>query len=758
MEGKAYRSECSHIGHSENVSEQKYVALADTHGFSPAEIGSLDALCSSFFPSLPFEARSLRASELNFKEEVYQFYQASTQVVGLGPLKVAETMKEIVKPAELQILRQVLWLLSTSVGTLALAGRFSLTSEFPFIHRFGDLSAEKREQVLLSWSTSSLLFFRTVFKAFKTCIMLNHFTRVNEKGNNPLWKGIGYCGPDPVAMSSQLSPKPLSNSVIDVSCLYGDDLDAALEKSGCTLANASHIAALAGTESSPQDHAIECDVVIAGSGCGGGVAAAVLANAGFKVVIVEKGGYSARHDLSLLERQSYKQLYEERGVLATDDKGVVVLAGSGVGGGTAINWSASFRTPDHVLREWSQESKLELFASQKYQDAMDQVCKRIGVQGEVTKDSFQNAVLRKGCENLGYDVSTIPRNAPPDHYCGWCNLGCRRGIKQATSETWLVDAAKAGAVILTRCNVDKVLHMQNQNSSGSKPRKAIGVMAKVQGRHLFIKSRATVVASGSLNTPPLLHRSELKNPHIGKNLHMHPVQICWGYFPEGDGTCYEGGIMSAFSKEAANWDSSGYGALIQTPIMHPGSFASAIPWKSGSDFKKGMARYSRTAQLIVLVRDKGSGRVGSNRDGSLKINYKIRDDDEQRALEGMEKALRVLVAAGAVEIGVHHPGLGSFNVEEKSSGAEFEDYVKEVTGKRGAQLYSAHQLGSCRMGRREEESAVDEMCESWEVEGLFVADGSALPTASGVNPMVTIQSIAYCTANNVVDYLSRQPM
>eukprot|EP01018_Ginkgo_biloba_P040294 Gb_40407 [translate_table: standard] len=143
MEGKECRSEWSNIGHLTNVSEQKYDALADTHGFNPAEIGSLDALYSSFFPSLPFEARSLSTSVQNFTEEVYQFYLASTQVVGLGPLEVAETMKEILKPIELQILRQVLWLLSTSVGTLTLAGRFSLTREFPFIHRFGDLSVKK---------------------------------------------------------------------------------------------------------------------------------------------------------------------------------------------------------------------------------------------------------------------------------------------------------------------------------------------------------------------------------------------------------------------------------------------------------------------------------------------------------------------------------------------------------------------------------------------------------------------------------------
>lgn len=723
--------------------------------FSSAEIESLGALCTTFFPSFPLAGNDLVLDEQS-SMEVCELYRASTTHC-CSPSKVGGTMEEILKPAELKIMKKILWMLSTPVGTFLLAGRLALVREFPPVKRFGDLSLEAREQVLQSWSTSSLSIFRDIFKAFKNSVAWNHFTRVNESGHNPFWKSIGYCGPDPVAMSITLTPKPLESSVIDVSVLSSEDLNMALKAHGLRLADASSIANQETVES--RDHVLECDVVIVGSGSGGGVAAAVLAKAGFKVVILEKGGYMARQDLSLLEREAIRELYEGGRILTTDDKRMFVFAGSTVGGGSTVNWSASLRTPEHVLREWNEELNLSLFGSQRYRDAMDEVCKRMGVQGEIDKENFQNAVLRRGCEKLGYHVDNTPINATPDHYCGWCNFGCRRGMKQGTSETWLLDAAQAGAVILTRCHAQRIL--QSAGTRG-KSKKAIGVVAKTvvdnEDRHLFIKARATVVACGTLQTPPLLRRSGLKNPHIGRNLHLHPVQILWGYFPQGttpEGGCYEGAIITAFSNEAANWKTTGYGPLIETAILHPGTFAAAMPWKSGNNFKETMVKYSRTCSLIVLLRDRGAGTVGTESDGSLNIHYKLRSDDAMRARTGVEKALRVLVAAGAVEVGGHHQHLESFKVKDNNC-SDFEDYVKRVVADGGAPLYSAHQMGSCRMGVSNRESAVDEMCESWEMEGLYLGDGTVLPTASGVNPMVTIQSIAFCTAHNVVDYLNNR--
>lgn len=189
---------------------------------------------------------------------------------------------------------------------------------------------------------------------------------------------------------------------------------------------------------------IQCDAVVVGSGSGGGVIAGILAKAGYKVLVLEKGGYSARNNLSLLEGPTMDQMYFSSGLVATDDMNISILAGSTVGGGSAINWSACIKTPQHVCKEWCEKNGLELFESELYREALEAVCEEMGVQSEIEEEGFNNAILRKGCQEMGYPVNNIPRNSPPDHYCGWCCLGCKDGRKKGTSETWLVDLVKSG--------------------------------------------------------------------------------------------------------------------------------------------------------------------------------------------------------------------------------------------------------------------------------------------------------------------------
>lgn len=607
---------------------------------------------------------------------------------------------------------------------------------------------------------------------------------MDENDENLSWKAIGYTGPDPQfkIKTKQLEEAapieygrsnekkqeqkeeiigPLYRGIINLS----NPRDITVE----TLRRNGFPVFVLPKKNKPPSLShpsliIRCDAVVVGSGSGGGVVAGVLAMAGYKVLVLEKGNYHARNNLTLLEGPSMDQMYLSGGLIATENMGVLLLAGSTVGGGSTINWSASVPTPQHVINEWSNHHELELFDSKLYQEALDAVSQRMGVQPEIHDEGMNNAVLRKGCQELGYPVENIARNSPPDHYCGWCSLGCKDGRKKGTSETWLVDLVNSGnGAILPQCEAVKVMHKRKK---GRDKNTATGVAFKFGYKGAkdicIVESKVTIVACGALSTPPLLKRSGLTNNNIGKNLHLHPVAMACGYFPlssdswlEREKKSYEGGIMTAMSTVVADHDKSGYGALLQTPSLHPGMFSIVIPWISGKDIKDRMCRFSRTAHIFALARDIGSGTVKSE----SSINYQMEAVDEENLQKGLAKVLRILAAAGAEEIGTHHAKGRTLNVKKVSS-HEFERFVKEESSRMirdlSSPICSAHQMGSCRMGIDPNTSVVNQMGETWEVEGLFLADTSVFPTALGVNPMLTVQAIAYCTAQSVLDILRRK--
>ncbi|QCE07610.1 choline dehydrogenase [Vigna unguiculata] len=721
-----------------------------THSLSSPEMESLRSMCEALFPPLHLE--HLDATKHSTKSEAVQHFWKSSASEFSVPQQCADILIKRALKEALIFVRLILWMLSTRLGTLLLCGTLCLSKKWPCIHNFSNISLDNREKVLQKWFKHRFLTpVRLAFLYVKVLCLFVFFSQCDEKGENPAWEAIGYkVDSDEITRMVQ-KERPLDKGIVEAANESDWSLPKSLAEKGLEVSIDAENNVLG----------VKCDVVIVGSGCGGGVAAAILASSGLKVLVLEKGNYYASSDYSSLEGPSLNELYELGGTFASWDGKMAILAGSTVGGGSAVNWAASIRTPDSVLKEWEKDHKLSIFSSHEYLSAMDMVCKRIGVTDKCEEEGLQNQVLRKGCKNLGLQVDYVPRNSSERHYCGSCNYGCTRGEKQGTEVTWLVDAVDHDAVILTGTKAERFI-LENNKGGRVRRKKCLGVMANVLTnnvtRKLKIEAKVTVSACGALLTPPLMISSGLKNKHIGKNLHMHPVLMTWGYFPDSNsdlkGKCYEGGIITSVHKVVS--EDSKVKAIVETPALGPAALSTLVPWVSGPDFKERMLKYSRTVHLITIIRDKGCGVVRSEG----RVHYELDESDKENMKDGVKQALRILIAAGAVEVGTHRSDGQRIECNENNE-KELERFVESIYATGGSMSHeekwsiysSAHQMGSCRMGMSEKEGAVDENGMSWEAEGLFVCDASLLPTAIGVNPMITIQSTAYCVAKRIAAFL-----
>uniref|UniRef100_A0A0D9VIH1 Long-chain-alcohol oxidase n=1 Tax=Leersia perrieri TaxID=77586 RepID=A0A0D9VIH1_9ORYZ len=738
-----------------------------THGFSASQMLALAAVCGALAPSLQPPDDDDDDDDNDKGSAVRDFLMASAADPPV-PDEVADLMARMCLREALALVRAVLWLLGTRLGTLALCGARCVSWRrwmwfwWPSVVTFAEMDVERREDALRRWSrVTALPPLRMFFLIAKVFCLYVFYSWIDESSENPHWRAIGYSPPTDEAPAEDdpgaATKRPLDDGVVETINLTDASLPASLAKKGLTVTD----------DTARNVCRVECDVAIVGSGSGGGVAAAVLAGAGHKVVVIEKGNYFTWRDYTSVEGPSMNQLYESGGFVSTMNGSGLLLAGSTVGGGTAVNWSACIKTPDHVRKEWAAEHGLPLFVGAEYAAVMDKVFDRLGVTSGCKEEGLQNKVLRKGCENLGYKVDSVARNSSEGHFCGSCGYGCRTGDKRGTDTTWLVDAVDRGAVILTGCKAEKLLLERRRDGGGVRDKRCVGVVAKSTNpaitKTVEVRAKVTVSAGGSLLTPVLLQRSGLTNPHIGKNLHLHPIALAWGYFPEDAAPdlagmkAYEGGIITSLHK-VGDADAAQHRAILETPLMGVAATGTQMPWVSGRDMKERMLRFGRTVHIFSLVRDRGSGTVH----GERRIAYRLDAEDRENMREGLRRALRVLVAAGAAEVGTHRSDGQRLRCGAGMTDEALEEFLDGVSVVRGPQsksetwglFCSAHHMGSCRMGTTAGDGAVDARGESWEAEGLYVCDGSVLPTAVGVNPMITIQSVAYCLSNGIAKSLS----
>lgn len=317
--------------------------------------------------------------------------------------------------------------------------------------------------------------------------------------------------------------------------------------------------------------------------------------------------------------------------------------------------------------------------------------------------------------------------------------------------TWLRDAHHHNAKFLEKTKVVRVL---------TKKGKAVGVECLVNyDRKVNIKADQVIVSAGSLQSPGVLLRSGLKNKNIGRHLRLHPCSITFGFF-DRDIRTFEGSIMTAVSGVAENVDNDGYGAKLEVPCLHPGSFSTVLPWRGAAAHKELMMRYDRCAPILILSRDKDSNSVVryDDKDNCI-VDFQLSNRDRQSLLVGIERSLNILVAAGARELHTGQFGVEPFKFEkDEESRIDNPRFIawKQAVAKYGfpqdgAGVFCAHQMGSNRMGISPKTSVTKPTGETWEIKDLYVADASLFPTASGVNPMVTTEALALHVADSIIN-------
>ncbi|KAI0182708.1 long-chain fatty alcohol dehydrogenase [Xylaria flabelliformis] len=506
---------------------------------------------------------------------------------------------------------------------------------------------------------------------------------------------------------------------------------------------------------------IETDVVIIGSGCGGAVCAKVLAEAGLRVIVVERGYYFPPKEFPMALDRVDKLL--QGGGMVTADGSTLVTAGQCWGGGGTVNWSASLQTPDYVRDEWARDG-LTFFKGDLFQNSLDRIFDAMGVSDANIQTNQGNHVLLEGSGKLGWQAKVCPQNSGGNpHLCGSsCGLGCRTGTKQSSASFWLPAAARAGATFIEGLDVSRVLFHGNSTS------RAVGVAGQWTSRDddgvpnssskskihqmVEIHAKTVILAGGALNTPLLMKRSGLENPNIGKNLHMHPVAnivATWNHEVKP----WEGDILSSVVTEFEALDGAGHGAKIESLAMQPYVAMLLNPWRDGKDFKAAALQYSHMTCHISLCRDRDSGSVSPEPgDGSPVINYTPSKFDRAHIAAGLVAAAKLCYVSGARSLAPAVPDVAPFESDQPPEAPRslndqaFADWVntlgKTTLDPLRTTFNSAHQMGTARMGTSEKTSVVDANGKVWGCDNLYVADTSVFPSASGVNPMVTVMAIA----------------
>jgi choline dehydrogenase-like flavoprotein len=486
------------------------------------------------------------------------------------------------------------------------------------------------------------------------------------------------------------------------------------------------------------------DVVVVGSGAGGGLIAGELADARRSVLLLEAGPHKTAADYMRWEARATHEMWWPL-VFAEpprpDIPPMPLFRGRCVGGTTSINTKVALRPFDHDYEKWHAAAGLlgdggQPFASADLLPHLERVEQRLGVR---ERSDWQRCIhtVMPGFESVGAELEPVMSYTDANCMrCGACLQGCPTNAGKSTMNTYIHPPWAEGRLELRAdCSVTRVVI----DDRGSGP-EATGVeYVDADGRSVSVDGDVVVVACGAAATPGLLIRSgvsELGSPSsslIGRNLGFHVARLVEGLFDETQDAHMVYPISAHCMKFAD--DKDGGFVIEASTIQDPIGFATALSDEHGvplwgDALVEMLRKYRYFTGLLTLVNDENTGTAWVDETGRDRFSFDFNEREQDRIDASLAMARQILLASGAHRV--------------------FQ------TG-----VLSTHLQGSCRMGSDPARSVVDAHAESHDVRRLFVGDGSVVPRTLSVNPSLTIMALASRLAEYLDSgehgYFSRNP-
>jgi len=481
---------------------------------------------------------------------------------------------------------------------------------------------------------------------------------------------------------------------------------------------------------------VECEVVVVGTGAGGGVVGRELADRGFAVVFVEEGDHHRRDAFDGSSVRAHQRFY--RGAFSLGNVAMPVFMGRLVGGSTAINGGTCFRAPPWVLDRWCEDTDSADFSADCMRPYFERVEAVLDVRAADPKTVGPiGDVMARGCDALGWHHLAIRRNAPGCDGSGFCDFGCRTDARRGTNIAYIPPALERGSMLFTGLRAEHVV------IEGGR---AVGIDAVAKnGRPIRVRARAVVLAGGAIPTPLFLLKQGICNAsgQVGRNLTTHPSCGFSAIFDEeirGHAHIPQGYACDEFLRD---------GMLITAAQPDLNIAAAVLPF-AGRRLMETLGHIDHLAYFAMLIRDSSrNGRVWRDVGGIPAITYSVTAEDVDRMHRAMVRVGEMCLAAGATRL---HPT--ALKMRSLKGPSDLQAFRSARLGAGDYAFTSYHPLGTSKMGRDPKTSVVDTSHETHDVRGLYIVDGSTVPGPLGVNPQLTIMAMATRAAEKIADRIT----